>query len=258
VGKKRLKIIAIVQARIGSNRFPQKVLAEINKQPMILRQLSRIARSKIIQEIIVAIPEGIQDSELARILEESGYRVIRGSESNVLDRFLKVITESEPDICIRLTADCPLVMPEIVDEMLEEFVRLKPDYLSNTVHPTFPDGLDVEIFTPGALINLSRLQLKEYEKEHVTIGFHNRQDQFQVVNFQAIENRSSFRWTVDYEEDLPFVREVYGHFAGSEDIFGYRDVLDWMEGSKEHESLMSSHERNESLTKQRDGLLDEI
>jgi spore coat polysaccharide biosynthesis protein SpsF (cytidylyltransferase family) len=258
VGEKSLKIVAIVQARIGSKRFPEKVLAEINKQPMILRQLSRISRSKVIKEIVIAIPESIQNSELARILEESGYRVIRGSETNVLERFLKVITESEPDICIRLTADCPLVMPEIIDEMLGEFVRLNPDYLSNTVHPTFPDGLDVEIFTPNALIKLSKLQLKEFEKEHVTIGFHNRQDQFQVVNFQASENHSSFRWTVDYEEDLPFVREVYGHFAGSEDVFSYKDVLDWTCSSKTHERLMSSHERNESLAKQRDGLIDEL
>jgi spore coat polysaccharide biosynthesis protein SpsF (cytidylyltransferase family) len=258
VGEERLKIVAIVQARIGSKRFPDKVLVGINKKPMILRQLGRISRSNMIKEIIIAVPEGTQNSELARILQESGYRVIRGSENNVLERFVKVITESKPDICIRLTADCPLVMPEIIDEMLGKFLKLKPDYLSNTIHPTFPDGLDVEIFTPNALIKLSKLQLKEYEKEHVTIGFHNRQDQFQVVNFQASENHSSFRWTVDYEEDLPFVREVYGHFAGSEDVFSYRDVLDWVGSSKAHESLMSSHKRNESLAKQRDGLFDEI
>jgi spore coat polysaccharide biosynthesis protein SpsF (cytidylyltransferase family) len=258
VGEKSLKIVAIVQARIGSKRFPEKVLAEINKQPMILRQLSRISRSKVIKEIVIAIPESIQNSELARILEESGYRVIRGSESNVLERFLKVITESEPDICIRLTADCPLVMPEIIDEMLEEFVRLNPDYLSNTVQPTFPDGLDIEIFTPSALIKLSELQLEDFEMEHVTIGFHNRQDKFRVVNFSASENRSGFRWTVDYEDDLPFVREVYSHFVGSEDVFSYSDVLDWLEGSKAHECLMSRHERNESLAAQRDGLINDI
>jgi spore coat polysaccharide biosynthesis protein SpsF (cytidylyltransferase family) len=258
VGEEKLKIVAIVQARIGSKRFPEKVLAEVNKMPMILRQLSRISRSSMIKEIIIAIPEGTQNSKLARILQESGYRVIRGPENNVLERFLKVITESEPDICIRLTADCPLVMPEIIDEMLGKFLKLKPDYLSNTVHPTFPDGLDIEIFKPKALIELSKLQLKEYEKEHVTIGFHNRQDQFQVVNFHTSENHSSFRWTVDYEEDLLFVRKVYGHFAGSEDVFSYSDVLDWVYSSKAHESLMSSHKRNESLAKQRDGSIDEI
>ena len=250
--------MAIVQARIGSSRFPKKVLAEINNQPMILRQLSRIRQSKYIDEIIIAIPEGHENNELAEKLESFKYRVIRGSENNVLARFLKAIMESNPDVCIRLTADCPLVMPEIIDEMLREFLRLNPDYLSNTVHPTFPDGLDVEIFTPNALRKLSDLHLKEYEKEHVTIGFHNRQDQFVVSNFISSEDYSSFRWTVDYEEDLPFVREVYGHFAGTESEFSYRDVLDWLNGSKAHESLMSNYKRNESLLKQRDGLIDEI
>jgi spore coat polysaccharide biosynthesis protein SpsF len=118
--------------------------------------------------------------------------------------------------------------------------------------------LDVEIFSPKALIKLSDLHLKEYEKEHVTIGFHNRQDRFKVRNFKSSEDYSSFRWTVDYEEDLPFVREVYCHFAGVENEFSYRDVLEWLNGSKAHESLMSGHKRNESLLKQRDGLIDEI
>ncbi len=253
-----MKIVAIVQARIGSSRFPKKVLAEINNQPMILRQLSRIRQSRYIDEIIIAIPEGHQNDELEETLQSLKYRVIRGSENNVLARFLKVILESNPDVCIRLTADCPLVMPEVIDEMLRDFLRLKPDYLSNTILPTFPDGLDVEIFTPNALRKLSDLQLKEYEKEHVTIGFHNRQDQFKVSNFISSEDFSNFRWTVDYEEDLLFVREVYGHFVGTESEFSYRDVLDWLNGSKAHESLMSSHRRNESLLKQRDGLVDEI
>lgn len=250
--------MAIVQARIGSSRFPRKVLAEIYNQPMILRQLSRIRQSSYIDEIIIAIPEGLQNDELAETLQNFEYRVIRGSENNVLARFLKVIMESNPDVCIRLTADCPLVMPEIIDEMLSEFLRLNPDYLSNTIQPTFPDGLDVEIFSPNALIKLSDLHLKEYEKEHVTIGFHNRQDRFKVRNFNSSKDYSSFRWTVDFEEDLPFVREVYGHFAGAESEFSYKDVLDWLNASKAHESLMSSHKRNESLLKQRDGLVDEI
>jgi spore coat polysaccharide biosynthesis protein SpsF (cytidylyltransferase family) len=250
--------VAIIQARIGSSRFPRKVLADINNQPMILRQLSRIKQSGYIDEIIIAIPESHQNDELAETLEKLKYRVIRGSENNVLARFLKVIMESNPDVCIRLTADCPLVMPEIIDEMLREFLRLNPDYLSNTIHPTFPDGLDVEIFTPDALIKLSHLHLEEYEKEHVTIGFHNRQDRFNVKNFESSEDYSGFRWTVDYEEDLPFVIGVYGHFVGVESQFSYRDVLDWLNGSKAHESLMGSHKRNESLLKQRDGLVDEI
>lgn len=253
-----MKIVAIVQARIGSSRFPKKVLVEINNQPMILRQLSRIRQSRYIDEIIIAIPEGHQNDELTETVQSLKYKVIRGSENNVLARFLKVIMETDPDVCIRLTADCPLVMPEIVDEMLREFLRSNLDYLSNTIQPTFPDGLDVEIFTPEALIKLSDLDLKEYEKEHVTIGFHNRQEQFKVRNFTSNEDYSSFRWTVDYEEDLPFVRKVYGHFAGAESEFSYGDVLDWLNGSKANENLMSSHKRNESLLKQRDGLVDEI
>ena len=253
-----MKITAIVQARIGSKRFPNKVLAEINDTPMIVLQLRRIAKSKLISEIVVAVPESKEDDELVTILQNFGFKVIRGPEDDVLARFLKVISETSPDVCIRLTADCPLIMPEIIDEMITEFFTLNLDYLSNTIVPTFPDGLDVEVFKPQALICLSSYPLQEYEREHVTIGFHDRKEFFQVSNFQSELDYSRYRWTVDYEEDLPFVKHAFAFFLGRESEFRYNELLGWVLESPINESLMSGFRRNESLEKQKRWNIDEI
>jgi spore coat polysaccharide biosynthesis protein SpsF (cytidylyltransferase family) len=253
-----MNIVAIVQARIGSKRFPNKVLTEINGTPMIVLQLRRVAKSKLISEIVVAIPESRKNDKLETILLKFGFKVVRGPEEDVLARFLKVISETSPDICIRLTADCPLIMPEIIDEMTTEFLTLNWDYLSNTIVPTFPDGLDVEVFKPQALICLSSHPLQEYEREHVTIGFHNRKDFFQISNFHAEVDYSRYRWTVDYEEDLPFVKHAYEFFLGRESEFCYNELLDWVLESPINESLMSGFRRNESLEKQKRRDIDEI
>ena len=138
-------------------------------------------------------------------------------------------------------------MPAIIDEMIEEFERRDVDYISNTVNPTFPDGLDVEVFSSDALRKLSLMNLTEQEKEHVTLGFHRRQDIFRVANYEYSEDLSSLRWTVDYPEDLDFVREIYSQFTGREAIFEMKEILDVLKLRPELKSSISSSRRNEAL-----------
>ena len=239
--------LAILQARTDSTRLPAKALQEINHQPMIIRQIARIRNSKKVEQIVLATTSNESDDKLANIVEGVGIKTFRGSVNDVLSRFIAILGSHDNQIVVRLTADCPLVMPAIIDEMIEEFERRDVDYISNTVNPTFPDGLDVEVFSSDALRKLSLMNLTEQEKEHVTLGFHRRQDIFRVANYEYSEDLSSLRWTVDYIEDLDFVREVYSQFTGREAVFEMKEILDVLKLRPELKSSISSSRRNEAL-----------
>jgi spore coat polysaccharide biosynthesis protein SpsF (cytidylyltransferase family) len=138
-------------------------------------------------------------------------------------------------------------MADLIDSMVEEFVRAECDYLSNTIIPTFPDGLDVEIFDRESLLRLSTLELSKSEKEHVTLGFHNKQNLFKIRNFLSRRDYSDLRWTVDYPQDLEFVRNVYSKFPGLENKFGFNEVLDLIEMNPTIKSSIPAIRRNEAL-----------
>ncbi len=239
--------LTILQARTDSTRLPGKVLQEINHQPMIIRQIARIRNSKKVSRIVVATTSSESDNRLTRTVEDFGVETFRGSVNNVLSRFIAILKSHENQIIVRLTADCPLVMPAIIDTMIEEFEKRSVDYISNTVNPTFPDGLDVEVFSSDALRELNLMNLTNQEKEHVTLGFHRRQNIFKVANYEYSEDLSSLRWTVDYPEDLDFVREIYSHFTGREAVFGMKEMLELLKLRPELKSSISSSRRNEAL-----------
>jgi spore coat polysaccharide biosynthesis protein SpsF len=241
--------VAILQARTSSSRLPNKVLEEINGVPMILRQVDRIVRAKKINKLIVATSDHSTDDMLFELLERHGIETFRGPLENVYLRFLEVIESEVGDCFVRLTGDCPLVMPEIIDNLLESFIPENYDYMSNTIEPSFPDGLDVEVFTRTSFLSLRNLSLTDEELEHVTLAFHRNKDVFKLANFRESLDRSNMRWTVDYPEDLEFVRGVYGHFKGQESTFDYDQVLDFLNSKPELASAISASRRNEALAK---------
>lgn len=238
---------------MSSLRLPGKVMAEINNFPMIYWQIKRIEKAKLIKGVCVAISEDPTDDLLFEFLTEHKIEVIRGNLNNVLERFKKVIDSHPQDNLIRLTGDCPLIMPQLIDEMVKEFSLHEYDYLSNSLVPTFPDGLDIEIFTREAFTKLSKYKLTPQEMEHVTLGIYNRQEEFKVSNFRDYIDRSSFRWTVDYPEDLDFVRNIYSHFKGRESTFDYKEVLEYLHLNPEMISGISASRRNEALLKPLEG-----
>lgn len=238
---------------MSSNRLPGKVLKPINGQPMIYRQIKRVLESTLVEDVIVATSVSSSDEELVQFLESENIKVFRGSLDNVLSRFLEISKEINPTNIIRLTGDCPLVMPKLIDEMIVQFEEKLPDYLSNSLVPSFPDGLDIEIISSEAISRLESLDLSKMELEHVTLGVYNRPDLFRVLNFSTPINRSSMRWTVDYPEDLDFVRSVYSHFKGRESIFGYEEVLEFLGSNPEVISAISASRRNEALLKPIEG-----
>lgn len=242
--------LVILQARTASTRFPRKVLQKLNGQPMILRQLERVKLAKNIEQIVVATTLDESDDELTSLLEQYSYKVIRGSINDVLSRYLLAIDKYDFPVVVRLTADCPLVMPDLIDSIVEEFANSDADYVSNTMNPTYPDGLDVEVFSSHALKKLSLINLSDQEKEHVTLGFHKYKEIFRLVSYESSENLSDLRWTVDYPEDFKFVSQVYSHFSGLELEFRFGDILDLMKMRPDLKSTISANRRNEALSLQ--------
>ena len=241
------KVTAILQARMNSSRFPGKVLADLNGLPMIVRQIQRVKLSKEISNLIVAISEDPSDDELAEELLGFNCEIYRGSQRDVFSRFYDIVKMVSSSSFIRLTADCPLVMPSIIDEVVRSFKGWSFDYMSNTIMPTFPDGLDVEIFTRSAFFRLAETMLSDEEREHVTLGFQNKPNLFKIKNFEGKSDNSDLRWTVDYLEDLEFVRKIYSEFRGSEATFELTDVLDFLDSNPSLESGISASRRNEAL-----------
>lgn len=222
---KKRNNLAILQARMSSKRLPGKVLMNINGKPMIFWQIQRILKSKEISKLVVATSDHPTDDVLATYLETINCNFVRGSLDDVLDRFITVERIYSPDSITRLTGDCPLVMPELIDSMLKQFYEVNVQYLSNTIELTYPDGLDIEIIKAGTLSKLATMNLTYAEKEHVTLGILNRLDQFSSFNVANESNLGSYRWTVDTEEDLVFIKGVFEEFKSKEKEFNFNDLM---------------------------------
>ena len=241
--------LVFVQARVDSSRLPNKVLLPINGRPMIDVQIARIKKSKRIDDLIVVIPDTKSNDVLFNHLETMGVKVFRGSTNDVLQRFISASNAHKSESIIRITADCPLIMPNLLDQMILYFNQQKVDYLSNTLEETFPDGLDIEIFKANILNRLSQFDLNSEEKEHVTLGIYRRPNIFKVSNFSNTLNLGKLRWTVDYLEDLEFIRRVFLHFEGREEDFDMNEVLDFIKQNPAQDNKISSSFRNISLSK---------
>jgi spore coat polysaccharide biosynthesis protein SpsF len=247
-------LLVILQARMSSSRFPGKVLALINGKPMIFWQILRIKKSKYVSEVVVATSDDRTDDELAFYLEGIGVAVVRGDLENVYERFRKVLKRFDSKHFIRLTADCPLVMPDLIDSVFEKFTTEDCDYISNALNPTYPDGLDIEILKTYAFEKLSNMRLSRAEKEHVTLGIYSRKTEFKIFSFEDINNLSGERWTVDYPEDLEFVRRVYSEFKGREGEFSLQEVSDLLSKHPGLRNKIGGNYRNISLKRSPDDI----
>lgn len=239
--------LVVLQARMSSTRLPGKVMMKVNGTPMIYWQIQRILKSKKVGKLVVATSLDSTDDPLVRFLEEKSISVHRGSLDNVLSRYVEVAIQFPHDALIRLTGDCPLVMPELMDQMIDQFHVEKVDYLSNTLKPTFPDGLDIEIIKPGILQELATFKLEAKELEHVTYGVYTRPERFKLSNFLNDVDRSFDRWTVDYQQDLDFVRGIFEEFSGREASFSYREVCRFLAQRPDLQSQILGYQRNGGL-----------
>ena len=245
----RGRTLAIVQARMTSTRLPGKVLQPLVGAPMIIRQIERIQRSEALDDIVVATSDDASDDELVRVLQAAGVQVIRGPLDDVLARYIKAIDLYQPDVVIRLTGDCPLVCPSVIDLVVGAFHDSAADYASNTMRPTYPDGLDVEVIDPKALREVAEQSVDVHEREHVTLGVYRHPENFVIENVTDPErhDNSHLRWTVDNEEDLDFVRAVYDHLWATNPKFDYADILNFTEDNPAIGRTAADAARNAAL-----------
>ena len=245
----RGRTLAIVQARMTSTRLPGKVLAPLVGAPMIVRQIERIQRAAAIDEIVVATSEDASDDELVGVLQAAGVQVTRGPLDDVLARYIKAIDLYQPDVVIRLTGDCPLACPSVIDLVVGKFHESAADYMSNTMRPTYPDGLDVEVIDPKALHQVAQESIDVNEREHVTLGVYRHPERFVIENVTDLERRdnSHLRWTVDNEGDLDFVRAVYDHLWATNPKFDYADILKFTEDNPAIGRTAADAPRNSAL-----------
>ena len=219
-----MKVVAIVQARMGSTRLPDKVLRKIGDKPMIQLLLERLSLSKMIDEIVVATSIDKRNDELGSVVKHLGYKIFHGSETDVLSRYLETAKSVDADIIIRITGDCPLIDPFLVDQCIERFLAEDVDYLSNNQPPTFPDGLDTEVFSYQALERSASEATSSYDREHVTPFLRN---DIGTRRGQVLSKTdySSSRWSVDEKADLTVVQNVFQFFAPRVD-FGWLEVIE--------------------------------
>lgn len=208
-----MNIIAVTQARIGSSRLPAKVLLDVGGQPMLAIHLERILRSKCISKLIVATTLEPETSTILDIAENQEVSVYQGSTEDVLDRFYQAVLPYTPQYVVRLTADCPLIDPILIDKVIQYAVKNQLDYCSNTLIEKYPDGQDIEIFTFQSLEKAWNEAKLPSEREHVTPYIRknstfNGGDMFKSDNFNEDVDLSQFRMTVDEPADLEFIRQL--------------------------------------------------
>ncbi len=240
-----MKVIAIVQARMGSTRFPGKVMQPINGVPMIELLLQRLARARTFETILLATSVDPRNKPLVEHVRSLGYEVYEGSETDVLERFYEAAKPHRPDAVVRITGDCPLVDPEVVDKVVQVFREENKDYVSNAQPPTFPDGLDCEVFTFRALeLAFAEVSLPA-QREHVT-PYLREAEQFSRSNVKNERDFSHERWTVDEPRDLVVVASIFAHFAPRTD-FTWKEVMELRESNPSLFEANSDIKRNEGI-----------
>jgi glutamate-1-semialdehyde aminotransferase/spore coat polysaccharide biosynthesis protein SpsF (cytidylyltransferase family) len=237
-------IVAVIQARLGSSRFPGKSLAEICGRPMLWHVIDRVRRAKLVDKVVVATTEKTSDDAIADLCERERVACFRGNENDVLDRFYRAAKLHSADVVVRITADCPLIDPIIVDEVIGRFARGDCDYVYSNLRCAYPDGLDTEAFSFRALQQAWRESSKPSDREHVTPYL--RTEKFQVAGIENDDSAppSQHRWTVDYPSDLEFVRAVYREFSGSGG-FGFKEVRDLLRRRPDLASMQTEVISNE-------------
>jgi spore coat polysaccharide biosynthesis protein SpsF len=230
------KVIAIVQAHMDSTRLPGKVMKEICGKPMLLLMLERLSHSKLLNHIIVATTTNKNDDIIYETAKKNGYGVFRGSEFDCLDRHYQVAKKFNVDFICKITSDCPIIDPEVIDQVIDKFQNGSYDYVSN-VHPaTFPNGLDVEIFRFSALEQAWKESTDPTEREHTTTYIWSNPSKFRLGNVVMHNGKNLFqseRWTVDYQEDFEFIKAIYENLYHNGRIFLMDEILNLLRKRKD-------------------------
>ncbi len=240
-------ILCVVQARSSSTRLPGKVLKPLLGQPMILRELERLRRSARIDKIVLATSRDKSDTELARIVAESGVEVYCGSLDDVLDRYYQCARKYQPEHVVRITGDCPVIDWRIVDAVIDKHLTEGNDYTSTSEE--YPDGLDTEIVRFSVLEQAWKDARMSSEREHVTLYIRNHADMFKCEQKECEQKLNHLRWTVDEPQDFELIRQVYEELYPIHADFTMQEILQLMERRPEMSAVNQDIRRNEGLLK---------
>lgn len=252
------RVVAIIQVRMGSTRLPGKSLLDICGKPLLLHVIERIAAARCVREVAIATTTDPQDRALLELGSAHGIRGYAGSADDVLDRYYQAARTFQADIIVRVTADDPFKDPGVTDRIVQCLLD-DPGlcYASNTVKPTFPEGIDIEAFTFAAIERAWREAKLPSEREHVTPYIWKNPDKFRVLNVENDEDLSRLRWTIDYEADLEFARAVYAALYKGQ-VFGMSEIVAFLRSHPEIAAINDDVVRNEgyawSLEQDRSGL----
>ena len=242
----RIKVVAIIQARMGGTRLPGKVLAEISGRTMLARVVRRVRRAGLLDEVVVATTTAAGDGPIVQQCQRLEVACFCGQEDDVLDRYYRAAAAHGADVVVRITSDCPLIDPEVIDRVVGAFLDRRPDYASNTMRRTWPRGLDTEVITTPALNRAWREAPEPYQRVHVTPYLYQHPEHFRLLAVTGEEDLSEGRWTVDTREDLDFIRAVYQRMGG-DDAFSWRDVRQLL-GEEPSLAELNRHVRQKEST----------
>lgn len=228
-----MNIVAIVQARLGSTRLPKKVLKKIKEKVVLDYVIERLGLCNSINDIVLATTTNGKDDVIERYAINRRIHYFRGSEEDVLSRYYEAAREYKADVIVRITSDCPLIDPEIVDEIIKKHIENKADYTSNIIKRTYPRGVDTEVFNFNVLAETYNNADENYHREHVTPYIRERPEKFKLQSIEAIEEikRPDIRITLDTREDFELIKKILLHF---DDLsFKTKDVIDFLNKNPE-------------------------
>jgi spore coat polysaccharide biosynthesis protein SpsF len=230
-----VKTIIIVQARMTSTRLPGKVLMEVRGKSLLEYQIERLRQVRLADELVIATTTNDTDQPIVELCERLGAAYYRGSEEDVLSRYYEAATQSGADVVVRVTSDCPLIDPGVMDEVIALYInnRDKYDYVSNTLERTYPRGLDTEVFSMAALEKAYNEAREQPEREHVTLFIYRRPEQFPLANSSSATDYSYHRWTVDTPEDFALIKRIFMGLYPVNSRFTWLEVLDLLNENPE-------------------------
>ena len=243
-----MKNLAVIQARMGSSRLPNKVLKDLCGKPALWHVIHRVKISKLIDEIVIATTIEKQDLKIVKFCAENGIRVFIGSEADVLDRYYQAARLFKPDNVVRITSDCPLHDSDVIDSVIKKHITENNDYTSNTIQPTFPDGLDCEVMKYSALENAWENAVMTSEREHVT-QYLIKNDTLKKGCLKNSINRENERWTLDTDADYDFISSVYNELYYKNPEFSSSDIYRLLDEKPEIRKINQGTIRNEGLLK---------
>ncbi len=244
------KVVAIIQARMASTRLPSKILMPMMDKTILEQIVNRVKKAPSIQEIVVATTENKLDDLVEELCKDKKIHLYRGSEKNVLERFYECAKEYQADIVVRVTADDPLKDPSVIEKAVQLFKNNDYDYVSNTIEPTYPEGIDIEVFSFDALKQCYLEAKLDSEKEHVTPYLYHNPERFKLYNFKNPVDLSFMRWTLDQPEDYLFTLKVYQElYKKPDEFFGMEEILELLKRKPELGEINQGHIRNEGYLK---------